>query len=84
LLIFIDYIEARAVRGDLGHVCSCFSADFFSQKAEKSKTEINDFQLSFKSLKNKLMKKLTKSLKAHLKLFSGFYCAKILNIYYKN
>jgi hypothetical protein len=30
---------------------------FFSQKAEKSKTEINGFQLSFKSLKNKLMKK---------------------------
>jgi hypothetical protein len=25
----------------LGYVCSCFSADFFSRKAEKSKGEIN-------------------------------------------
>jgi hypothetical protein len=31
-------ITSRAV---LGYVCSCFLADFFNRKVEKSKTEIN-------------------------------------------
>jgi hypothetical protein len=48
----------------------CFSADFFQSKSweAKNKSKRQIFQLAFKTLKNKLLKKWTKSWKAHLEL----------------
>jgi hypothetical protein len=50
-----------------GHVCFCFLARFSSRKA-KSRNKWQTFQLAFGTLKSKLLKKWTKSWKAHIEL----------------